>query len=50
MKTVVGYHDKNKERYGILEKDLPMLVDERYEPFLMTTKEFFVVHVDLRQA
>jgi ATP-dependent Clp protease ATP-binding subunit ClpC len=43
MKTVLGYHDKKKEHYGILEGKLPMLVDERYDPFLMTTREFFTI-------
>lgn len=43
MKTVLGYHDKKKEHYGILEGNLPMLVDERYDPFLMTTREFFTI-------
>lgn len=40
MKTVLGYHDKNKGKYGILEKSLPLLTDERYVPFLITTEQF----------
>lgn len=41
MKTVLGYHDKNKGKYTLYENENPILVDDRYEPFLMTTRQFF---------
>lgn len=43
MKTVLGYHDKQKEYYGLLDKTLPLLIQERYEPFLITTRELLMV-------
>lgn len=44
MKTVLGYHDKQKEKYQTLENKLPLLVHDRYEPFVMTTSEFYTVN------
>ncbi len=41
MKTLLGYQDKNRGQYKIIEKKLPLLVDERYEPFLISTRQFF---------
>lgn len=41
MKSILGFHDKNKGTYTMIDKKLPILVDERYEPFLMSTRQFF---------
>jgi ATP-dependent Clp protease ATP-binding subunit ClpA len=42
MNTLLGYHNKNKGQYTIMETEkLPMLVDDEYEPFIMTPKQFF---------
>ncbi len=42
MKALLGYHDKDKGKYILLENGQPpILVDERYEPFLMTSRQFF---------
>ncbi len=36
-KTILGYHDKNNDKYGILKyKSLPIFIEERYAPFLIT--------------
>ncbi len=42
MKTVLGYHDKTKNSFHLIKDRLPVFVDERYEVFLMTTKQFFI--------
>ena len=50
MKTILGYRDKKKETYGTIEKKLPVLVDERYEPFLLTDRQLFTVKTkDLKE-
>jgi ATP-dependent Clp protease ATP-binding subunit ClpC len=43
MKTLLGYHNKDKGQYLIFEQEdqLPMLIDDKYEPFLMTSRQFF---------
>lgn len=43
MKTLLAYHDKQKEQYATLEKLYPLLETERYEPFLLTTKELLTI-------
>lgn len=40
MKTVIGYHDKNKGTHKLFTDKLPVLVDERFSPFAMTTRQF----------
>ncbi|MBN1618705.1 ATP-dependent Clp protease ATP-binding subunit [Candidatus Dojkabacteria bacterium] len=43
MKTILGYNDKTINKYGTIESKLPMLIDERYEPFLVTSKQFITI-------
>ncbi|MBN2100343.1 ATP-dependent Clp protease ATP-binding subunit [Candidatus Dojkabacteria bacterium] len=45
MKSILGYHDKSKGTYSLIQEKMPLLVDERYEPFLMSTKQFFTVPI-----
>lgn len=42
-RTLIGYHDKNENRYGIIEQDFPILTEERYSPFLLTPRYNFQV-------
>jgi ATP-dependent Clp protease ATP-binding subunit ClpC len=42
--TLLGYHDKNVNKVGILEQEkLPILTEESYSPFLITRDHSFVV-------
>lgn len=42
-RTMIGYHDKSSNRYSITEGNLPVLTDERYAPFLITSNHHFSI-------
>jgi ATP-dependent Clp protease ATP-binding subunit ClpC len=42
--TLLGYHDKNHEKFGIIEsQSLPIFIEERYAPFLITRDYIFTI-------
>ncbi len=46
-KTLLGYHDKNINKFGIIDpKSLPIFIEERYAPFLVTRDYLFNVSTD----
>ncbi len=42
MKTLLAYHDKQKEQYATLGNKYPLFDTERYEPFLLTSHELYI--------
>ncbi len=42
--TLLGYHDKNHEKMGVVEsQSLPIFIEERYAPFLITRDHIFTI-------
>ncbi|MEA3357004.1 MAG: ATP-dependent Clp protease ATP-binding subunit [Patescibacteria group bacterium] len=41
MRTILGYHDKKSGEYKIINKQLPLIIGEDYDPFALSTKQFF---------
>ncbi len=47
QKTLLGYHDKHLNKLGIIDpKSLPIFIEERYAPFLITRDYIFNVSTD----
>lgn len=47
QKTLLGYHDKNVNKLGLIDpKSLPIFIEERYAPFLTTRDYIFNVSTD----
>lgn len=42
-RTILGYHDKNSNTYSLVEKELPILNDEDYSPFLITRDHHYSI-------
>lgn len=49
VKTLLAYHDKQKGQYATLDNIFPLLDNERFEPFLMTSREIFTVQTNAFQ-
>lgn len=41
--TLLGYHDKDANQYGLIENEFPILADERYSPFIITSTDNYLV-------
>ncbi len=47
QKTLLGYHDKHLNKLGIIDpKALPLFIEERYAPFLITRDYMFNISTD----
>ncbi len=46
-KTLLGYHEKNTEKIGIIDPDsLPIFINEKYAPFLITRDHIFNISTE----
>lgn len=41
--TILGYHDKSENSYTLISDELPILLDETYAPFLITTDYHYTI-------
>lgn len=42
-KTLIGYHEKNKNSFGLIEKDFPITINENESLFTLTRDHFFTI-------
>lgn len=43
-KTINGYHDKSVNKYGLINRNYPILTDEIYSPFLITRDHYYLIN------
>ncbi len=47
QKTLLGYHDKHLNKFGLIDpKSLPIFIEERYAPFLITRDYIYNISTD----